>query len=184
MAKTYIVQRTNSKGTKFLATDPKAKKVEWAEDPSDAWTFDDLESAEAAADLDAIGGDAVRSKTAINAYDEANEAKEAAPVRKTRARTPALEDLAPIAKAKPARKVTVIKPAAKKSAPKTVVPVKKAKVVESAERSGRRGGIEETKLTAMRLTPALIEQFKDYGGGNVTAGVKAVGEKFFARARK
>lgn len=190
MAKTYIVQRSNSKGVRFLATGPKAKEIKWTADPMDAYTFEDTDAAEAVADRDSIGGDVIRLKKALADYNDREEQDKKAVKTAKGKKAPALEDLEPLPRSASTKRVAVKtkeeapKKVAKKAAPAPAKPAKKAVKTASAERSGRRDDSVEKKLTAMRLPVDLVKKLQEHGGGNVTQGVLSIVEPFFARRAK
>lgn len=207
MAKIYLIQRKTSKGTKFLKTDPSKGKYLWTENPNEAHKFDELDTAEEWMEDDNVGGtEVVRRAVAIAEYGDGPEDKddEVAVKVKPKTKTPSLEDLAPLARGKTAKRQPVKvkddedtdtpapKKAAAKKAVKTAAPAKTAAaktpakkaaktVVSAPKKAAAPAG--ETKLTAMRLPLALVDKFAKLGDGNVSAGVRKMADEYFARKK-
>lgn len=204
MAKLFLIQRKNSRGVKFLKTDPSKGKFLWTEDPSEAYKFDELDVAEEWMDDDNVGGtEVVRRAAAIAEYgdDPSDDTEVEVKVKPKKTKTPSLEELAPLARGKSAKRQavkvkdedseepTTKKSAAKKAAPapikKTVTPAKKAaaKTTPPAKAAKASAQVGETKLTAMRLPLTLVDQFAKLGSGNVSAGVRKMAEEYFSRKK-
>lgn len=202
MAKIYLIQRKNSKSTKFLKTDPSKGKFLWTEDPNEAYKFDELETAEEWMEDDNVGGtEVVRRTVAIAEYGGSDDAEVEVQVKPKKTKTPSLEELAPIARGKTAKRQPVKvkddedseapaapkKSTAKKAAPaavkKAATPAKKAAAKTAAPAKKVAASVGETKLTAMRLPLTLVDKFAKLGDGNVSAGVRKMADEYFARKK-
>lgn len=200
MAKIYLIQRKNSKSTKFLKTDPSKGKYLWTEDPNEAYKFDELNTAEEWMEDDNVGGtEVVRRTVAIAEYGGSEDGVEVQ-VKPKKTKTPSLEELAPIARGKtakrqpvkvkededseaPAPKKSAAKKAATAPATKTATPAKKAAAKTVAPAKKVTAQVGETKLTAMRLPLSLVDKFAKLGEGNVSAGVRKMADEYFARKK-